>query len=106
MSDTRLAIQRIAFGDSWDRLIRHVVLRAAWTPWRHLREPRQESTACPAQRNHGDSKPTHTLREQLFPTALRTALACPVAPKRLQAPPHRLPTSSPRRTSWVLRIGI
>ena len=28
MSDTRLAIQRIAFGDSWDRLIRHVVVRA------------------------------------------------------------------------------
>jgi len=28
MSDTRLAIQRIAVGDSWDRLIRHVVLRA------------------------------------------------------------------------------
>lgn len=27
-SDTRLAIQRLAFGDSWDRLIHHVVLRA------------------------------------------------------------------------------
>ena len=28
MSDTRLAIQRLAFGDSWDKLIRQVVLRA------------------------------------------------------------------------------